>query len=319
MLPRPQGRQTRVVITEYELPRLEPATHDVTGDSKGNLWYSTHRSSYIGRLDPLTGAVKEYRVPPVAAGVLPGTHWIYADKNDIIWGSENWAHSIWRLDPQTEEFTRIPWKVREPTNTPMGGNYAIDPEGFIWKARERKVTKVAALTGEPVIGYVLKKFAGTYGSAMSRDGRYFGGGAWPRDGVVVVDTQTAEVFEPDTSPRSGPARGEFDLNDNYWAGGRGGQLVKFDIKEKRIHEYPLPTPYASMYSAQTDKNGEVWAGEMHSGRYLRFDPKTVSFTEYVLPEPYGIDRETWIDNSTDPVTVWYVDHEGWLVRIQPRD
>jgi len=75
------------------------------------------------------------------------------------------------------------------------------------------VTKVAALTGEPVVGYVLKKFAGTYGSAMSRDGRYFGGGAWPRDGVVVVDTQTAEVFEPDTSPRSGPARGEFDLQN----------------------------------------------------------------------------------------------------------
>ena len=45
----------------------------------------------------------------------------------------------------------------------------------------------------------------------------------------------------------------------------------------------------------------------------------VTFTEYVLPEPYGIDRETWIDNSTDPVTVWYVDHEGWLVRIQPMD
>ncbi len=319
MLPRPQGRHTRVVITEYELPRLEPATHDVTGDSKGNLWYSTHRSSYIGRLDPLTGAVKEFHVPPVAEGVLPGTHWIYADKNDIIWGSENWAHSIWRLDPKTEAFTRIPWKVREPPNTPMGGNYAIDPEGFIWKARERKVTKVAALTGDPVTSYVLKKFAGTYGSAMSRDGRYFGGGAWPRDGVVVVDTETAEVFEPDTSPRSGPARGEFDLHNNYWAGGRGGQLVKFDTKEKRIHEYPLPTPYASMYSAQTDRNGEVWAGEMHSGRYLRFDPKTVSFTEYVLPEPYGIDRETWIDNSTDPVTVWYVDHEGWLVRIQPMD
>ena len=318
-LPRPQGRQTRVVITEYELPRLETATHDVSGDSKGNLWYSTHRSSYVGRLDPRTGAVKEFHVPPVGEGVLPGTHWIYVDKNDIVWGSENWAHNIWRLDPKTEQFTRIPWKVREPANTPMGGNYAVDPEGFIWKARERKVSKVAALTGEPVIGYVLKKFAGTYGSAMSRDGRYFGGGAWPRDGVVVVDTKTAEVFEPDTSPRSGPARGEFDGDNNYWSGGRGGMLVKFDTSEKRIHEYRLPTPYSSMYSAHVDKNGDVWAGEMHSGRYLRFNPKTVAFTEYVLPEPYGIDRETWIDNSTDPVTVWYVDHEGWLVRIQPMD
>ncbi len=159
-LPRPQGRQTRVVITEYELPRLETATHDVSGDSKGNLWYSTHRSSYVGRLDPRTGAVKEFHVPPVEKGVLPGTHWIYVDKNDIVWGSENWAHSIWRLDPKNEQFTRIPWKVREPANTPMGGNYAIDPEGFIWKARARQVTKVAPLTGEPVISYVLKKFAG---------------------------------------------------------------------------------------------------------------------------------------------------------------
>ena len=95
-------------------------------------------------------------------------------------------------------------------------------------------------------------------------------------------------------------------------------LVKFDTKEKRIHEYPLPTPYASIYTAQTDKNGEVWAGEMHAGRYLRFNPKTEQWTEYVLPEPYGIDRETWIDNSTDPVTVWYVDHEGWH-RAHPAD
>jgi len=311
-LPRPQGRQTRVVITEYELPRLELATHDVWGDSKGNIWYSPHRSSYIGRLDPRTGAVKEYRVPAVDAGVLPGTHWIYVDKNDIVWGSENWAHSIWRFDPKTEKFTRVRWKVPEPVNSPMGGNYALDPDGFIWRARGKAVAKIGALTGDTILRFPLKKFTGTYGSAVSRDGRYFGGGAWPRDGVVVADTQNC-------SANCGPARGEFDPQGNYWSGGRGGMLVKFDIAKKRLFEYPLPTPYASMYSAQADKNGEIWAGEMHAGRYLRFNPKTEQFTEYVLPEPYGIDRETWIDNSTDPVTVWYVDHDGWIVRIQPLD
>ena len=98
-----------------------------------------------------------------------------------------------------------------------------------------------------------------------------------RDGVVVANTRTGEVFEPDTSPNSGPARGEFDPQGNYWAGGRGGVLVKFDTTEKRIHEYPLPTPYASMYTTQVDKNGEVWGGEMHSGRYFRFNPKTGHF------------------------------------------
>lgn len=318
-LPRPQGRATRVVITEYELPRLELATHDVSGDADGNIWYSTHRSSYVGRLDPKTGKVTEFHVPPVQPGALPGTHWIHVDKNGIVWGSENWAHNIWRLDPRTGDFKRIPWQVKEPLNSPMGGNYALDPDGFIWKTRNSKVSKIDAQTGAEVLGIITKKFPGTYGSAISADGRYFGGGAWPRDGVVIADTKSGEVWEPDTSVNSGPARGEFDLHDNYWAGGRGGELIEFNMAEKRIHEFPLPTPYASMYTAQADKNGEVWGGEMHSGRYFRFDPKTEHFTEYVLPEPYGIDRESWIDNSTDPVTVWYVDHEGWITRIQPRD
>jgi virginiamycin B lyase len=318
-LPRPQGRATRAVITEYELPRLELATHDVSGDAQGNIWYSTHRSSYVGRLDPKTGKVTEFHVPDVDEGSLPGTHWIHVDKKGIVWGSENWAHNIWRLDPKTMKFSRVHWKVPEPINAPMGGNYSLDPQGFIWKARGMKVTKVDALTGEEAGSFDTKKFASTYGSAMSDDGRYYGGGAWPRDGVIVADTKTGEVFEPDTSAGSGPARGEFDPFGNYWAGGRGGLLVEFDTKLKRVFEFRVPTPNTALYTARADKNGEIWAGESHSGRYARFNPKAQQWTEYVLPEPYGFDRESWIDNSTTPVTVWYVDHDGWLTRIQPME
>jgi hypothetical protein len=32
---------------------------------------------------------------------------------------------------------------------------------------------------------VQRKFASTYGSAMTRDGRYFGSGARPRDGIGI--------------------------------------------------------------------------------------------------------------------------------------
>jgi streptogramin lyase len=96
-------------------------------------------------------------------------------------------------------------------------------------------------------------------------------------------------------------------------------LIKFDIKTKLVHEYPLPTPYTSLYTAKADKNGEVWAGELNGGHYLRFDPKTEQFTTYTLPEPFAMDRESWIDNSTSPVSVWFVDHDGWLVHIQPLD
>jgi hypothetical protein len=45
--------------------------------------------------------------------------------------------------------------------------------------------------------------------------------------------------------------------------------------------------------------------------------KTGVWTQYVLPEPYGIDRKSWVDNSTTPVSIWYVDQEGYIARIQP--
>jgi hypothetical protein len=37
----------------------------------------------------------------------------------------------------------------------------------------------------------------------------------------------------------------------------------------------------------------------------------------VLPEPVSHDRRTWIDNATTPVSIWYVDHDGIMVRVQP--
>ena len=36
-----------------------------------------------------------------------------------------------------------------------------------------------------------------------------------------------------------------------------------------------------------------------------------------MPEPYAYDRRTVIDASTKPVTVWYVDYNNYLVRVQP--
>ena len=49
------------------------------------------------------------------------------------------------------------------------------------------------------------------------------------------------------------------------------------------------------------------------------DSRTDQWIEYGMPEPYAHDRRTWIDNSTDPISVWYVDYQGYIVRIQPLD
>ena len=44
LFPAPRGPATRVVVTEYELPRLLTAPHDPVGDAHGNIWYNSHRT-----------------------------------------------------------------------------------------------------------------------------------------------------------------------------------------------------------------------------------------------------------------------------------
>src|SRR6516162_5618898 len=56
-LPRPTGRSTKVVITEYDLPRKEALPHDVIVDADGHAWYSDFGNQFVGELDPKTGKV----------------------------------------------------------------------------------------------------------------------------------------------------------------------------------------------------------------------------------------------------------------------
>ena len=316
-LPPPHGVSTRVVVTEYELPRQLLAPHDVHGDSSGNIWYTAHRSPYIGKLDPRTGVVKEYRVPDTP-GALPGTHRVWVDKDDVVWLSENWSHNLTRFDSKTEQFKQNHIETDSPLNSPGFSNFHIDPEGYVWETINNGVVKIDSRNGEIVKHFPLKRINATYDNIMSADGRYWSGGQTGTGILALLDTKTGQMWEMDTrTPISAPARGGFDLDGNAWFGGRGGMLLKLDPRTRHITEYYPPIPYVTFFEAMPDKNGEVWAGALHGGRFLRFNPRTERWIEYVMPEPYSHDRRTWIDSSTDPVTVWYVDHNGYIVRIQP--
>lgn len=318
VFPGPTGKAARMIVTEYELPRLMTAPHDPAGDSKGNIWTNSHRTSQIYKLDPHTGIMTEYQVPSTP-GANPGHHWIAVDKNDIVWFSENWSHKLGRLDPKTGMIRHIQFPhFGRALNAPGLGNLALSSDGYIWYARNGAIRKFDPNAGQQLKEYRLQKVEGAYGNEISADGRYFAGGSWPEDFLDFLDVQSGEVLELQTrTPRAAPKRGGFDLEGNAWFGGHGGMLVKFDRKTRQLTEYRPPTPGVTFYEAMPDKNGEIWLGAMNAGRFMRFNPRTGLWIEYVLPEPISHNRRTWIDNSTDPVTVWYVDHDGLLVRIEP--
>src|SRR3984957_2283961 len=78
-LPRPKGRATHVVITEYDLPRQTIATPDVRTDAQGHVWYSNFVENFLGELDPKTGAHREYAIPVQKSGSPTGALDLEAD------------------------------------------------------------------------------------------------------------------------------------------------------------------------------------------------------------------------------------------------
>ena len=60
-LPRPTGRATRVVITEYDLPRKQIQPHDAIVDADGMVWFTHFGEQFLGKLDPKTGQVSDIR------------------------------------------------------------------------------------------------------------------------------------------------------------------------------------------------------------------------------------------------------------------
>src|SRR4029453_7105884 len=102
-LPRPKGKATRVVITEYGLPRSGSMPHDVVMDVDGMLWYSDFGQQFLGKLDPRTAKVTEYPVPVLKPNFPTGMLDLEIDKRGAIWVGMMLQAGIAKFDRQAEK------------------------------------------------------------------------------------------------------------------------------------------------------------------------------------------------------------------------
>ncbi len=122
------------------------------GDSKGIMWFTSHKTDVVGKLDPKTGIVTEYTIP-LTPKAMPGTHAVRIDKHDVPWFSENWAHNLNRLDPQTGKITQVKIEDLVPLNAPGFGNFSMTDDGYVWDSRDFNVRKI-----DPETGKVVQRF-----------------------------------------------------------------------------------------------------------------------------------------------------------------
>jgi streptogramin lyase len=324
-LPRPTGRATNAIVTEYALPRPEALPHDVMMDPDGLIWYRDFGTEFIGSLDPKTGKVTDYPFPELKSGPSKGMIDMALDKQGNIWVATRQA-SMLKFDRKTHQFTvccanqsadAADIKDRTDFGT-FALTYGPDNRIMVWGGGPTMpgLHRLDISTGK-LEGFYNRSIYGT--NSDSKGNAY--GLEISTQNIVKVDANSGEVTIYKTpTPNSGPRRGQFDSQDRLWfAEFRANKIAMFDTRTATFKEWELPTPWSGPYDVELDKNGDAWTGGMFSDRLVRLNTKTGQFTEYLMPRNTNI-RKIFVDNSTNPVTVWVGNNHGdSIVKFEPLD
>ena len=107
-LPRPKGRDTRAIVTEYDMVRPTTEPHDILVDKDGNVWYTDFGEMFIGKFDPKTLKLTEYPIKKFKDKAPTGLLSIEFDHTGKIWFDTMYQGSLGSLDPKTGEIAYYP-------------------------------------------------------------------------------------------------------------------------------------------------------------------------------------------------------------------
>jgi streptogramin lyase len=329
-LPRPKGAATKVIVTEYDLPRPIAMPHDVVVDSSGTVWYSDFGDQFIGKLDPKTGNVTDFPIPLLKKGFPLGTLDLQLDKDENLWVSLMYQGGIAKFDRKAEKFQvyAIPkeWQGDHTQQSMVSpSNWHVD--GKVWTNNQdtHAIYRLDVATGQfenlgefPIPG--ANRTINAYGiPSDAQNNLYLLEFGANNIGRIDAKTKEFKVYSTVTAG-SRPRRGRFDDQGRLWFAEYGANGIgMLDPKTEKIQEWKLSTPWSAPYHVVPDKNGDVWEGSMWTDRVARLNPKTGNVTEYLLPRETNI-RRVFIDNSTTPVTFWAgSNHGASVLKLEPQE
>jgi streptogramin lyase len=341
-LPRPKGKATRAIVTEYDLPRPYTQPHDATVASDGSVWYCDFGQQFFGRLDPKTAQFVEYPLPTLKADDPKGCRTLEFDPNGDVWISMGDQGAAAKFDRKTRKVQT--WIV--PKNSMKDGAPRatmvqpghLNVDGKVWvqtpwgpQGRTKKwmIQRLDARTGEwekPLDVYQdlpknspwAKRPHSIYDIFADSQNNIYGTD-FSSELLVKVDAKTGKVSYYQTPTfNSAPRRGHFDPQGRFWFGeDRANRIAMFDPKTEKIQEWPISTPFSGAYDVVLDKNGDAWTGGMLTDRITRLNTKTGEMIEYLLPRSTNL-RKVEVDDSSNPVAFWVGNnHASSLVKLEP--
>jgi streptogramin lyase len=327
-LPRPSGRATRVIYTEYDLPRDTISPHDVIVDADGIVWYSSFGEQNLGRLDPKTGKVTEFPILEHKPGFPTGGLGLRSDRDGNLWLGNMYQATIVKFDRKHETFQY--WPLQGDRNIDAAQINMVSPQsahidGKVWAQNNgfAGVHRLDIATGKIETWEPFKTAKEPHNIydviPDSNNNVYFTDFRQRHIGRIDAKTGEVKLFAVPT-PASAPRRGTMDAQDRLWfAEYRGDRIGMFDTRTEQFKEWAMPTRWSAPYDVVLDKNEEAWTGSMLSDQVTRLNTRTGEFVSYLLPRTTNI-RRVFVDNRTTPVTFWVgSNHRASIVKLEPLD
>jgi virginiamycin B lyase len=328
-LPRPKGAATKVIYTEYDLPRQEAQPHDVIVDQDGMVWYSDFSNQYAGVLDPKTGKAIDIPIPVLKPEQPKGSLEIELEAGQKnVWLALMYQAGLARIDRITHEVTMYPypkeWQSTSAQASMVSPQHA-DVDGKVWSNNQDVHTM-----------YRLDVKTGRYedlGPSKDLRGKQISAYGMPTDlennvyqlefggtSIGLRDAKTGAVTIYDTPIKnSRPRRGRVDEQNRLWFAEYGGNAIGlFDPKTAAIKEYRLPTKYAAPYDVVPNKDAsQVWTGSMLNDRVARLDTRSGQITEYLLPRTTNV-RRVFVQEIGQQTMLWVgSNHGASIVKVEP--
>ncbi|MEA2987396.1 MAG: hypothetical protein QOG83_107 [Alphaproteobacteria bacterium] len=328
--PRPTGKSTKVIITEYDLPRKEAQPHDVIVDAEGKVWYSDFGAQFAGYLDPKTGVAKEIAIPVLKAEQPKGSLDIEFDSQQNVWLSLMYQAGIAKIDRKSLEVTMYPFpkEWQSPsTQASMVSPQNSHIDGKVWTNNQ-----------EDHFSYRLDIASGQFenlGQSKNPAGKQIRAYGMPTDAqnnLYLLEFGGASIGHRDAktglvtiyqTPTQGtkPRRGRVDAKNHLWFAEYGGNAIGyFDPQSAQIKEYKLPSKWGMPYDVVPSKDSsEVWTGSMLNDLVARLDVKSGEITEYLLPRTTNIRRVFVEETGRRPVLWVGSNHGASIVKVEPLD
>ena len=269
-----------IAFEEWVVPTLGQRSRDPAQAADGTIWWAGQWGNLIGRIDPESGEMQEYRLPN---GAMP--HSVTLDDTGNVWYMGNKNGTVGRLDPKTGEITvyEMPDPAAEDPHTGI-----FDGEGILWFTLQHSnmIGRLDPETGAIDLVTLPTPGSRPYGIKIDAEGN-----PWVAcngsNCLIRVDRETMALREVELPDPSTTVR-RLDIADDgviWFVNSSLGRLGRFDPESGAIEEWPSPSGPDSHPYAIAVIDGIVWYNE--SGKrpdaLVRFDPASETFQSWPIP------------------------------------